>query len=266
MDPHRKGDLTEAIVIAELTQRSITVSRPFGDNERYDLLVESPMGDWLRIQVKTGWINNGLLEFHTRSQHTNAKGNVYKPYDDCVDFFIVYSSALEELYLVGTHEFDVTVSLRVDEPRHRQRTMQWAEFYRFDDRWPPHELAEIRGKRPATPMFAIAVEALEDQGSTVWLPRNTLDPAYIVALHDEERHRIRIERGRVEDGRIRFQPRERDRVDWFLVYCEEVKSLYLIDRGVFDSTISLRLEKPEKPRKDTRYACDFEFDEHWPPS
>lgn len=34
MDSHEKGDLTEAIIIAELKRRSIPVSLPFGDNER----------------------------------------------------------------------------------------------------------------------------------------------------------------------------------------------------------------------------------------
>ncbi|WP_394295066.1 group I intron-associated PD-(D/E)XK endonuclease [Halococcus thailandensis] len=31
MDSHRKGDLTEALVIAELKRREIPVSIPFGD-------------------------------------------------------------------------------------------------------------------------------------------------------------------------------------------------------------------------------------------
>ena len=48
METHRKGDLTEAIVIAELTKREIPVSIPFGDNERYDIVVETPRGGLLR--------------------------------------------------------------------------------------------------------------------------------------------------------------------------------------------------------------------------
>lgn len=54
METHRKGDLTEAVVIAELMKRSVPVSIPFGDNERYDVVAENPDGSLLKVQIKTG--------------------------------------------------------------------------------------------------------------------------------------------------------------------------------------------------------------------
>jgi hypothetical protein len=54
MESHRKGELTETVVIADLIQRGIPVSRPFGDNERYDAIAESPSGRLYRLQIKTG--------------------------------------------------------------------------------------------------------------------------------------------------------------------------------------------------------------------
>ena len=73
METHRKGDLTEAVLIAELMKRSIPVSVPFGDNERYDIVTETPGGGLLKLQVKTGWMADGTIEFHGTSQHTNAR-------------------------------------------------------------------------------------------------------------------------------------------------------------------------------------------------
>jgi hypothetical protein len=91
MESHRKGDLTEAVVIAELKRRSIPVSLPFGDNERYDVVLETPTGALLRVQIKTGWLSEGKVEFHARSQHTNSTGNTYKSYNGEIDYFIVFS-------------------------------------------------------------------------------------------------------------------------------------------------------------------------------
>ena len=59
MESHRKGDLTEAILIAELTRRSIPVSLPFGDDERCDVVLETLTGALLRVQIKTGWLSDG---------------------------------------------------------------------------------------------------------------------------------------------------------------------------------------------------------------
>lgn len=59
MESHRRGDLTEQIVITELKRREISVSTPVGDNERYDVIIEQPEGDLLRAQIKTGRLKTG---------------------------------------------------------------------------------------------------------------------------------------------------------------------------------------------------------------
>lgn len=101
MERHRKGDLTEAIVIAELKERNIPVSKPFGDNERYDLLVEAPDGEILRIQVKTGRYTNEAINFRGVSRHTNCSGSVYETYDGDVDYFIVYNHRFDSIHCIS---------------------------------------------------------------------------------------------------------------------------------------------------------------------
>jgi hypothetical protein len=137
MESQQKGDLTEAVVIAELKRRGIPVLLPFGDNQRYDLAVETPDGAVQKLQVKTGWVTDGVVEFHTRSQHTNASGHVYKDYDGDVDGFVVYVHELESAYLVYIDEFDRRISLRVEAPDQPDASINWADEYTFDEQWPP---------------------------------------------------------------------------------------------------------------------------------
>lgn len=51
--PSQKGDSAEALLIAELVSRGLTVSIPFGHNQLYDLVVEREgSGKLLKVQVK----------------------------------------------------------------------------------------------------------------------------------------------------------------------------------------------------------------------
>lgn len=138
METHRKGDLTEAIVIAELTKRHVPVSIPFGDNERYDIVVETPTGELLRTQVKTGWFSDGTIRVKGHSQHTNSTGNTYKLYDSAdVDYFLAYCYELETMYWIREDGFGSSIHLRVEEPKQLKPNINWAEDYEFDANWPP---------------------------------------------------------------------------------------------------------------------------------
>lgn len=138
MESQRKGDLTEAIVIAELVKRDVPVSTPFGNNERYDLAVESPTGSLLRTQVKTGWFDGETIRVKGHSQHTNSTGNTYKRYDsDDVDCFLAYCHELETMYWIEESAFGSSIHLRVEEPEQVKSSINWAEEYEFDANWPP---------------------------------------------------------------------------------------------------------------------------------
>lgn len=139
MEPHRKGDLTESIVITELKKRDIGVSIPFGNNERYDVIVESDTGELYSAQIKSGWVTDGVIKFHAKTQHTNSQGNTYKPYEGDVDLFLVYCEETDGLYLVWEDEFNSSLWLRVEEPEMHHRTINWAEDFEFDRRWPPED-------------------------------------------------------------------------------------------------------------------------------
>lgn len=138
MDAHRKGDLTAAIVVAELKRRGIPVSRPIGDNERYDLIAESQEDLW-KLQVKTGRLGNSVIRFSGSSQHTNTRDHTYDQYDDDVDYFLVYCDDLAELYLVPERKVGYRMQLRVNDPEQQDSSITWAKTYQFDNIWPPGE-------------------------------------------------------------------------------------------------------------------------------
>jgi PD-(D/E)XK endonuclease len=52
------GDKSVAIVLAELVKREVPVSLPWGDNQRYDLVID--VGRLFRLQVKTAYLKKGF--------------------------------------------------------------------------------------------------------------------------------------------------------------------------------------------------------------
>lgn len=56
--PKRKGDRTTLAVMLALVDGGIDVSVPFGENTRYDLIVDRD-GDLSRVQCKTGRLRDG---------------------------------------------------------------------------------------------------------------------------------------------------------------------------------------------------------------
>lgn len=130
MNPKGKGEVSEGIVIAYLLKAGYSVSIPFGNNQRYDLILDEGTGDLLRVQVKTGRIAKGCMRFQVSSK--NGFTGETRDYRGQADVFMVYCPQNEAIYRVpveacGRHE----MYLRVDEPRNPTlSTIHWARDYR----------------------------------------------------------------------------------------------------------------------------------------
>src|ERR1035441_4302971 len=76
MNSKNVGDISLSFVIAGCVQKSQPVSIPCGDNQRYDLVVESAPNKFSRVQVKTARLqNNGeRLAFETCSSYCHRGG------------------------------------------------------------------------------------------------------------------------------------------------------------------------------------------------
>jgi len=133
-----KGDLTETRVIHELVARGCIVSIPFGDNSKYDLVMEDPHGTLHRIQCKTAWESPiGTIRFNTHSQ-TTLDGEYHETsYHGAIDAFIVRYPPDEQLFWIGIEDatqrkMDLRYEADIDHP-----SINWAEEYELDDEIPP---------------------------------------------------------------------------------------------------------------------------------
>ncbi|MDQ2050953.1 group I intron-associated PD-(D/E)XK endonuclease [Natronolimnohabitans sp. A-GB9] len=130
------GDRTESKALAKLIECGYSVAVPFGDNEKYDLVVDS--GDtFYRVQCKTAWSNKeGTIRFNTHSQTT--KDGVYheQTYQDAVDAFLVYYPENGQFYWIETtdapeQKMELRFESEIDHP-----AINWAETYEFDEAIP----------------------------------------------------------------------------------------------------------------------------------
>ena len=140
MNTKAKGEISEGIVIAHLLKLGYSVSMPFGDNQRYDIIVDD--GSQLRrVQIKTGYLRRGCVCFSCAS--LNAFTQVRSTYQGQIEGFLVYCPGTDKVYWVPIEQATTSeMSLRVDQPRPRtgpRKSINWASEF---------ELVGPRGYEP----------------------------------------------------------------------------------------------------------------------
>lgn len=129
MNSKTKGNITEAVIIAHLLKLGYSISIPFGNSSRYDLILDD--GDkLLKIQCKTGRLTNGCVNFATASVNgfTSAKTN----YKGSIDLFYVYCPQLNTIYKIPVDKAPIGggMSLRVESPKNSASSnINWAKDY-----------------------------------------------------------------------------------------------------------------------------------------
>ena len=131
-DTKSKGDLSELIVAVALTRAGYAVSKPLGENQRYDLIADD--GERLhRVQVKTGRMRNGVVKFNCSSTHGHRRtGNLAtRSYAGQIELLAVYCSENEKVYVVPEADLTRTkIQLRLVAPRNNmKKTIRWASRY-----------------------------------------------------------------------------------------------------------------------------------------
>lgn len=125
----RKGDISEARVLCALLDLGYLVSVPFGENQRYDLLIDD--GETIsRVQVKTGRLRNGVILFSTVSTHAH-RGRPAQPYHGQVEYVAVYCPDTEKVYIVPESHLTRSLgSLRITPTKNNvAKTVRWASAY-----------------------------------------------------------------------------------------------------------------------------------------
>lgn len=93
---------------------------PFGDNQRYDLIVDDH-GKLLRCQCKTGKLSDGKVSFNVCS--TNWNKGTRKDYHGQIELFLVYCPQNEKFYRVPIEACGtVTMTLRDSPAKNNQKT------------------------------------------------------------------------------------------------------------------------------------------------
>ncbi len=116
--------------MAALAHAGYNVLIPYGENSRYDAVIEGPDDTLSRVQIKTGRLRNGAIEFKGYSTHTHRGSASIRTYVGDVDFFGVYCPQLDRCFLIPTEQVVSHASLRVEPTRNGQtRGIRWASNY-----------------------------------------------------------------------------------------------------------------------------------------
>ena len=106
------GNTTEAIVLAEFLKAGFPVLLPFGENSRYDMVVEVGQS-LLRVQCKTAHrcgADGASLRFHTRSVRIkNRSGEIEnRSYRGQADLFAAYAPCTNQVYILAVDDVPET--------------------------------------------------------------------------------------------------------------------------------------------------------------
>lgn len=89
------GETSEAIILAELLKLGKIVLKPWGDNQKYDLVVDED-GTFIRIQCKTGKVIRDGSVLRTTTCSSTSTG--FHSYHGKADFFIIYCPQTNKCY------------------------------------------------------------------------------------------------------------------------------------------------------------------------
>ena len=124
-----KGDVSELRVAAALIEAGYAVSKPFGENQRYDLVIDD--GEKLaRVQVKTGRLRSGVVLFNCSSAHAH-RGRPARPYRGEVEYIAVYCPDTGKVYVVPEAHFTNSCgTLRIVPTKNNvAKTVRWASAF-----------------------------------------------------------------------------------------------------------------------------------------
>ena len=124
MNTKQKGDIAVSRIISRLLELEYSVSIPFGDCQKYDLIFDDK-GDLKRVQVKTGLYLNGVIKFKVCSISRRSKGkDIYQRYPASIDYFGVFCPQLNKTYLIPfstISHLKTDATIRVDIPKNNQK-------------------------------------------------------------------------------------------------------------------------------------------------
>lgn len=129
------GDISVAKTLFEFSKRGIPTLIPWGDNLRYDLVIELN-NYFYKIQVKTANEEcNGSIKCYTRSSTNHTTNKKLSTYENDVDYFVFYNQKRDLIAMVPISEIGTnkSISLRIEEPKNnQQKQIKYFSDYSLD--------------------------------------------------------------------------------------------------------------------------------------
>ena len=133
----RIGELAEAAFVVKAAGLGFAVSKPWGDSERYDFILDSGPRTW-RVQIKcTESPNNRGYQVQSTYTDRKQKGH-YTPAD--IDVLVAYILPLDLWYVIPAQAFPASASIRFypeGNISRRARFEQYREAWHFFQEQPP---------------------------------------------------------------------------------------------------------------------------------
>lgn len=129
-----KGDLGELKVATDLSEKNFPVSFPYGDNRRYDLIVEREDGSLQKVQVKYTESDGKVISvrLRTTTRTTDKQLSFKTPKREEIDFVAVYDKTTDQCFYLpvslcgGKNQ----IQLRLQAPKNGQKQgVHWAKDY-----------------------------------------------------------------------------------------------------------------------------------------
>ena len=167
-----KGNIGELVVAAEFAKKSFHVFSELGDLSKVDLIVESPEGKLLKIQVKYSSLSkNGTVYVSSRKSGPNYEFFYTK---EDFDIIAVYCPEIEQVAYITSKELlenKTEVTLRVTEPKNLggSHSIRYFSSYTSLDR--------ILEKKPESKGSAIlpSLPVLERKSKINWPEKEKLE-------------------------------------------------------------------------------------------
>jgi hypothetical protein len=132
MNTKQIGDVSQAVIVAELIKLGKTVLTPYGDKNRYDLVVDND-GTFIRIQCKTGRLgkDKSFVRFDSCSSTMHRTNGKKQNYRGQIELFAVYCRELNQVYFVPIDDAtSYETRLRLTPPINKQQKgVRWANDY-----------------------------------------------------------------------------------------------------------------------------------------
>ena len=123
-----KGMKGEILVAADLTRRGYKILLPWGEGERYDLVLyrDDSGTDFERVQVKYVSLRDGVMDVPCRSNNESYTSKDF-------EWIGVYCPELDTFYYIPSKYLDThggTITLRIDETKNNQeKGILWAKDF-----------------------------------------------------------------------------------------------------------------------------------------